>query len=93
MREDDGLFPGERDDDDNSPVTNPWFWAWTAFASIAIAAHRFPDSEFYSDFKFLAGALILLIVALGSLAIAAALAHAFFRVIVRGSRRPVLRGD
>jgi len=93
MREDDGLFPGEREDDDSSPVTSPWFWGWTVFVSIAVAAHSFPDSEFYAEFKFLAGALILSIAALGSLAIAAALAHAFFRVIVRRSRRAALRAD
>src|SRR5262249_53826562 len=46
---------------------------FSAFVGVAVAAHRFPDSEFYAQFKFWAGALILLIVALGSLVITAAL--------------------
>jgi hypothetical protein len=78
---DDGLFPGEREDGD-SQIANPLFWAWSTFVSIAIAAHSFPDSEFYSDFKLLAGSAILLIAVLGSLVIAAALGHALFRAAI-----------
>jgi hypothetical protein len=76
---DDGLFPGEREDCGFSSASHPLFVAaWSAFVSIAVAAHNFPDSEFYADFKFWVGALILLTVALGSLAIAAALTYAVF---------------